>query len=111
MQRAADPAEPRQDLTSPPARPSSVSLVIPVFNESENLDPLIARLTPVMDEIQRTRSVEVVFVNDGSKDDSLEKLVAKRRADPRIKVVDFNRNYGQHAAVFAGFEHSSGEVV
>jgi undecaprenyl-phosphate 4-deoxy-4-formamido-L-arabinose transferase len=88
-----------------------VSLVIPVFNESDNVDALVARLRPVMDDLQKSRSVEVIFVNDGSKDDSLDKLLRKRTEDPRLKVVDFNRNYGQHAAVFAGFEHASGDVV
>lgn len=92
-------------------RPATVSLVIPVYNESDNIDPLMARLRPVMDEISKTRWVEAVFVNDGSKDDSLQKLVRYHSGDPRIKVVEFNRNYGQHAAVFAGFEHSTGEVV
>ncbi|MFN0204949.1 MAG: glycosyltransferase [Planctomycetota bacterium] len=93
------------------AKPATVSLVIPVYNESDNIDPLIARLRPVMDEISKTRPVEAVFVNDGSNDDSLQKLVRYHSEDPRIRVVEFNRNYGQHAAVFAGFELSAGEVV
>lgn len=94
-----------------PAPPASVSLVLPVFNEALNIAPLCSRLRAVMDQIQATRPVEAIFVNDGSKDDTLELLLAQRAEDPRIKVVDFNRNYGQHAAVFAGFEHASGEVV
>lgn len=102
---------PTPNATPLRARPGSVSLVIPVFNEGENIVPLMARLRPVMDSLERDRSVEVVFVNDGSRDDSLEKLLACRGADPRVKVVEFNRNYGQHAAVFAGFEHSTGEAV
>lgn len=93
------------------ARPASVSLVIPVFNEGPNLDALLARVGPVLDEIGRDRFMECVVVDDGSTDDSLARLLAARARDPRIKVVEFNRNYGQHAAVFAGFEHSTGEVV
>ncbi len=65
----------------------------------------------MLDSIERDRSVEVVFVDDGSRDGSLDRLVRMRADDPRIRVVEFNRNYGQHAAVFAGFEHSTGEVV
>src|SRR5215510_6507553 len=91
--------------------PSSVSLVIPVFNEGPNLDALFNRPAPVMDAIGRDRDVECVLVDDGSRDDSLAKLLAARARDPRVKIVEFNRNYGQHAAVFAGFEHSSGDVV
>jgi undecaprenyl-phosphate 4-deoxy-4-formamido-L-arabinose transferase len=94
-----------------PPKPATVSLVIPVYNEGENIDPLMARLRPVMDEIGKSRPVEAVFVNDGSRDHSLRKLIDYHDLDPRIKVVEFNRNYGQHAAVFAGFEHSTGEVV
>jgi len=90
---------------------ASVSIVIPVFNEAETLDALRARLTPVLDEIERTRPVEAVLVDDGSRDGSITKLLAWRARDPRVRVVEFNRNYGQHAAVFAGFEHSTGEVV
>lgn len=69
------------------------------------------RLRPVMDKIGSDRPVELVFVNDGSRDDSLTKLLRHRACDERIKIVEFNRNYGQHAAVFAGFEHSTGDVV
>ncbi|MBI3820021.1 MAG: glycosyltransferase [Planctomycetes bacterium] len=97
--------------TNKSPRPIPVSLVIPVYNESGNIDLLMARLRPVMDEIARTRDVEAVFVNDGSRDDSLQKLLAYHDRDGRIKIVEFNRNYGQHAAVFAGFEYSTGDVV
>jgi undecaprenyl-phosphate 4-deoxy-4-formamido-L-arabinose transferase len=103
--------EPANSLPPSRPRPGSVSLVIPVFNEAPNIAPLCERLAAVMDGIQRTRPVEAILVNDGSSDDSLERLLAQRAADPRIKVVEFNRNYGQHAAVFAGFEHASGEVI
>lgn len=98
-------------ITNKTTRPVSVSLVIPVYNESGNIDALMERLRPVLDDIAREREVEAVFVNDGSKDDSLQKLLQYHKKDPRVKIVEFNRNYGQHAAVFAGFEHSTGEVV
>lgn len=91
--------------------PRTVSLVIPVFNEGENVDALFVRLRPVMDEIERTRPVECVLVDDGSRDDSLSRLLDQQGRDARVRVVEFNRNYGQHAAVFAGFDHSTGEVI
>ncbi len=86
-----------------------VSLVIPVYNEEANLPALWARLVPVLDGMGRTS--EVVFVDDGSADRSLEVLTQLGAKDPRVRVVEFNRNYGQHAAVFAGLEHSRGDVV
>ncbi|MBP8985585.1 MAG: glycosyltransferase [Syntrophobacterales bacterium] len=86
-----------------------VSLVIPVYNEEESLPRLIDRLRPVMDGLKRP--YEVVFVDDGSRDRSLELL--KKTVDewPQVKVVELTRNYGQHAAVFSGFSVSEGEIV
>ncbi len=86
-----------------------MSIVIPVFNEELNLESLFARLAPVMDRIEG--GAEVVFVDDGSADRSLELLRELARRDRRVRVVSFNRNYGQHAAVLAGFEATRGETV
>ncbi len=85
-----------------------VSVVIPVFEEEKNLDPLWERLEPVL----APYDAEVIFVDDGSTDRSLEILrrMAGERPD-RIRVISFNRNYGQHAAVLAGIEAASGDVV
>lgn len=85
-----------------------LSVVVPVFNEEDCLPEFLSRLRPVCDAMS---GCEIVFVNDGSSDRSLELLRAAAAEDPRIKVVDLNRNYGQHAAVFAGFEACRGEVV
>lgn len=87
----------------------AVSIVVPVFNEEANLRPLYARLAPVMDGI--AGGAEAIFVDDGSADRSLELLRELAAADPRVRVLSFNRNYGQHAAVMAGFEVTRGETV
>jgi undecaprenyl-phosphate 4-deoxy-4-formamido-L-arabinose transferase len=87
-----------------------ISIVIPVYNEQETLPIMFSRLIPVMDGLGK--SYEVVFVNDGSKDNSqavLADLFAKR--PDVIRVVNFMRNYGQHPAIMAGFAQSRGEVV
>ena len=89
--------------------PPVLSLVVPVYNEEENLDELCDRLIRAAEALGRPW--EAVFVNDGSRDGSLAILKRRAAADPRIVVVDFNRNYGQHAAVFAGFEESRGEII
>ena len=86
-----------------------LSVVIPVYNEAANLEALHARLGPVMDRLGR--SYEVIFVDDGSRDRSLEILCGLHAAHPAVRVIALNRNYGQHAAVFAGLDHAQGEVI
>ncbi len=86
-----------------------VSVVIPVFNEQENLDELFSRLKKVLDEKQY--DWELIFVDDGSSDHSQEILLRIHNQNPQVKVIEFNRNYGQHAAVFAGFHEVEGEII
>lgn len=87
-----------------------ISVVVPVYNEQENLEPLFARLVKTLDALDKT--YEIIFVNDGSADKSLEMLKSfnARRSDV-VKVVDFERNFGQHPAIIAGFANASGDLV
>jgi len=85
------------------------SVVIPVFNEEPNLEPLYARLKGVMDSLQET--YEIVFVDDGSTDSSFQILVGLHQKDRNIKVIRFTRNFGQHPAVMAGFNTARGELI
>ena len=87
----------------------SLSVVVPVFNEEENLPELLPRLSAALDALGR--GYEVVLINDGSRDRSLEILREAASRDSHFVVIDFNRNYGQHSAVFAGFEESRGEII
>jgi undecaprenyl-phosphate 4-deoxy-4-formamido-L-arabinose transferase len=87
----------------------SLSVVIPVYNEERNLDALYARLTPVLD--RTGRPYEVIFVDDGSADRSLEVLRRLHDAHRAVRVIALNRNYGQHAAIFAGLDHARGDVI
>jgi undecaprenyl-phosphate 4-deoxy-4-formamido-L-arabinose transferase len=86
-----------------------VSAVIPVYNEEANLPELNERMTKALDSIGK--SWELIYVDDGSADKSLELLTGYSAKDKRIKSVEFNRNYGQHAAVFAGLSQTSGDIV
>jgi undecaprenyl-phosphate 4-deoxy-4-formamido-L-arabinose transferase len=86
-----------------------LSVVVPVFNEEESLPELLSRLSPALSAL--ARSYEVVLVNDGSRDRSLELLREATARDPHLTVIDFNRNYGQHSAIFAGFEAARGEII
>lgn len=87
----------------------AVSVVIPVFNEAPTIPSLCERLLPALDALGR--SCEVIFVDDGSGDDSLARLRQASAADPRVTVLELSRNAGQHAAVVAGFAASRGAVV
>lgn len=86
-----------------------ITVVIPVFNEEANLALLSERLFPVLDRLHRP--FEVIFVNDGSADRSMQVLRDIACARPQVKVIGLARNYGQTAAMVAGFDHSDGEVI
>jgi len=86
-----------------------ISVVIPMLNESGNLRRLFDRLFPVLDGLGE--SFEVVAIDDGSTDDTLALLRAEQGRRPELRVLSFARNFGQHAAVMAGFEASRGEWV
>ena len=87
-----------------------VSVVIPIFNEQENVDQLSERLLKTMDATGK--KYEVLFIDDGSSDKTLVKLkdLFKRRSDV-VRIIVFNGNYGQYVAILAGFEHVRGDVV
>jgi undecaprenyl-phosphate 4-deoxy-4-formamido-L-arabinose transferase len=86
-----------------------LSIVVPVYNEESNLEPLMERLYPVV--VGTGHPFEIIFTNDGSRDRSLD--ILRRMVDqyPGVKVVEFNGNFGQHMAILAAFEKSSGEIV
>lgn len=86
-----------------------LSVVIPFFNEEDNIDALFGRLLPALRGLGR--NFEVVCVDDGSKDRTLAMLLAKRAANPEIVVKSFARNFGQHAAVTAGLASARGAFV
>ncbi|MEO1765948.1 glycosyltransferase [Thiobacter aerophilum] len=87
-----------------------VSVVIPVYNEAASLPALFARLYPALDAL--SRSYEVIFVNDGSRDCSAALLREQFERRPDVtRVILLNGNFGQHLAIMAGFEHCRGEKI
>ena len=95
--------------TSRRLAPRLLSVVIPCYNEEDGVDTLFAHLLPVLDRLEVP--YEVVCVNDGSRDATLDRLVAAARRLPCLKVVDLSRNFGKERALSAGLAHASGEVV
>jgi len=90
-----------------------LSVVIPIYNEQAGLASLFARLYPALDKLAAAGTrYEIVFINDGSKDNSAAILSDQFRARPDVtRVVLFNGNYGQHMAILAGFQATRGEIV
>lgn len=86
-----------------------LSVVIPLFNEERNVAGLLARLVPVLEGLGI--SFEMVFVNDGSRDATVERLVEARTRERRIRIVDLSRNFGKESALSAGLAHARGEAV
>ncbi len=96
-QRARRPADPL------------LSLVVPVFNEEETLDLFLSKVVPLL-ERDGVR-FEIVFVNDGSLDDTFARLFHRSRADRRLRIVNLSRNFGKEAALTAGIDHARGDIL
>jgi glycosyltransferase involved in cell wall biosynthesis len=95
--------------TAPPGEYPRLSVIAPLYNEEDNVRPLYAALTRALDPTGL--DYEMLFVDDGSKDATLARAVDLAQNDPRLKVVKFRRNCGQTAAMAAGIEFASGEVL
>lgn len=87
----------------------NVSVVIPVFNEEDNIEQLFEETSAVLKTLHD--EWEILFIDDGSTDRSLERLVSLRDRESRVKIISFRKNFGQTAALSAGFDHASGETV
>jgi glycosyltransferase involved in cell wall biosynthesis len=83
-----------------------LSVVIPVFNEGDNLRPLVARLVPALACV---KSFEIIFVDDGSSDNTLDVARELNAADPRVTAVSFSRNFGKEIAIAAGVDAARGK--
>ena len=108
--RAGSGSRPGWDQAPPSeTKTKSISYVFPIYNESETITALYEELCSAIDTLDY--AVELVFVNDGSSDRSLDLLMELRELDDRILVVDLARNYGQQVAVTAGLDKASGDAV
>ena len=86
-----------------------ISIVIPVFNEEKNLKILYDEIN---DSLQKKyKNFEIIFINDGSTDDSLKRLKELHLDDKRVKIINFRKNFGQSAALSAGFDYCKGDII
>ena len=86
----------------------TISLIIPIYNEEKNIPILFERLKKVIDVL--SYSWELIFVNDGSGDKSMDELEKIKNSDDRIKIIDFSRNFGKEIATTAGINHCRGDA-
>ncbi|MDX9973678.1 MAG: glycosyltransferase family 2 protein [FCB group bacterium] len=91
------------------ATPGLMTILIPCFNEQDNVDPLYGRLTKALQDYGRP--FELLFVDDGSTDATFERLRALYQRDPGIRILRFARNFGQQMAFIAGFDHARGDII
>ena len=87
----------------------ALSVVVPVFNEQDNVAPLLAALSTSL--VETGHSYEVIVVDDGSTDETYSRLARQAELDERVRLVKLRRNYGQTAALAAGFDHARGDVI
>ena len=87
-----------------------ITIIIPAYNEEESLPMLYERLNKLMEEMSNYE-FEILFVNDGSKDKTIDIIKNLREKDKRINYVDFSRNFGKEAGMFAGLENATGDYV
>jgi hypothetical protein len=108
---ASAPARTGRARQTPAVMPAAldISVIAPVYNEQGNLAPLHQRLVDSL--VGLGRSFEILYVDDGSSDQSYAELQAIAEADPRARVVRLRRNFGQTAAIAAGIEHASGAYL
>ena len=92
-----------------PASPVDVSIVIPLYNEEENVQPLYKEIAEVIDS--QSLKYEVIFIDDGSSDKTVEKLREVAADDPRVTLLVFTKNFGQTASTAAGIDHARGNVI
>jgi len=86
-----------------------ISIVIPFFNEEQNIEPIYEHLSSAITSL--THDFEIIFVDDGSTDNTFKNMLKIREKDAKVRIIKFRKNFGQSAALKAGFDHADGDVV
>ena len=88
-----------------------ISVVVPVKNEEQAIGPFIARVAPILERITGNEGWEILFVDDGSTDQTLAAIIGARVREPRVNALSLSRNFGKEAALSAGLDHARGHAV
>jgi len=88
-----------------------ISYIFPIYNEHENISLLYKTLEKTIDGLKHKYEIELLFVNDGSVDRSLDELIKLQERDKRVVIIDFSRNYGHQIAVTAGIDYATGDAL
>lgn len=88
-----------------------ISIVVPCYNEEESIPLFYEEVNKITEVMKNKAEFEFVFVNDGSKDKTLEELRKVAKKDKRVKYISFSRNFGKEAAMLAGLEHATGDYI
>jgi glycosyltransferase involved in cell wall biosynthesis len=103
------PATAKRPASSEPRELLDLSIVVPVHDEEDNVERLHDALSTALSALGRT--YEIIVVDDGSRDDTYERLVRLAEADRALKLIKLRRNFGQTAAMAAGFDHAQGDII
>ena len=108
-------SNPRQKPVSAVAKRPLISVIVPVKDEEDAIQPFLARMGPVLDGLRGPNGDgvlwEILFVDDGSSDATLAAIMAANRVDPRVVAISLSRNFGKEAALSAGLDHARGQTV
>ena len=88
-----------------------ISIVVPVKDEENAVRPFVERVSEVLEGIVRKDDWEILFVDDGSTDETIVAIAAAHLRDPRVRAISLSRNFGKEAAISAGLEHARGQAV
>ncbi len=88
---------------------STLSLIVPVFNEEESIAPFLEAIDRHLAELPAI--LEILFIDDGSSDRTIAEIKRAQRVDPRVRYIKLSRNFGKEAAMTAGLDHASGDAV
>ena len=108
---ASDKSQPQEVTADAKPGKKLLSLVIPAFNEEDNVEPLYNSIVPIMERLSDRYNFELIFTDNHSTDQTFQKLGSLARRDERVRVVRFSRNFGYQRSIYTGYVHAKGDAV